>query len=204
MPGRELFTDKEVWKGGYYQVVIRPSADTSEQLCSILEALWSFPCLDGCYLSRDCEPSLQTRIEPCENGLADHLYGLARLRDCLVACGSHTLGYGWEEGSRSAYWISFYLPLGGLAKIFSVGVYPFGPMDPVPTWKPQVDSFLAEIAKWVHARSPIRLALVGFEVDVTAAVTPASIQANGIPKERDNGILWDDGSGLQWYPATRP
>jgi hypothetical protein len=76
-------------------------------------------------------------------------------------------------------------------------------MDRVSEWKAQVDSLLVQMANWVHTRSLIRLALVGFEVNVTA-VTPASIQAKGIPKERKDGILWDDGSGLKWYPATRP
>jgi len=76
-------------------------------------------------------------------------------------------------------------------------------MNSVSEWKAHVDSLLVEIANWVHARSLIRLALVGFEVNV-AAITPVSIQANGIPKERDEGILWDGGSGLKWYPATRP
>jgi len=102
-----------------------------------------------------------------------------------------------------AHWISFYLPLGALGEKFPVGAYPFGPMDRVSAWKAGVDSLFVEIAKWVHAKSVIRLALVGFELNV-AAVAPATIHANGIPKERDEGILWDDGSGLKWYPATRP
>jgi hypothetical protein len=87
MPERGLFTGQEVWNGGYYELFIRPSADSAEELCSILKALWSFPSLEGCYLSRHREPSLQTPITPCENGVAGHLYGLAKVHDCVVACG---------------------------------------------------------------------------------------------------------------------
>jgi len=203
MTEKGLFTRQEVWKGGHYELFIRPLSDSSEELCSILKALWSFPSLDGCYLRRDCEPSLQERVKPCENNVAGHLYGLAKVHDSVVACGSHTMDYPGEEGYNAARRISFYLPLGALGEKFPVGAYPFGPMDRVSAWKADVDSLLVEIAKWVHAKSVIRLALVGFELNV-AAVAPATIQANGIPKERDEGILWDDGSGLKWYPATRP
>jgi hypothetical protein len=57
MSDKGLFTGHEVWKGGHYELFIRPSADSNEGVCSILKALWSFPSLDGCYLRRDCEPS---------------------------------------------------------------------------------------------------------------------------------------------------
>ena len=66
-----------------------------------------------------------------------------------------------------------------------------------------VDSFLVQIANWIHTRSPIGLALVGFEVNVSA-VSPETIRATGIPNERNESILWDDGSELRWYPATKP
>ena len=203
MSDKGLFTGYEVWKGGYYELFIRPSADSNEGVCSILKALWSFPSLDGCYLRRDCEPSPQTRVKPCENGVAGHLYGLAKVHDSVVVCGSYTTDYPEEEGSNASHWTSFYLPLGALSETFPVGAYPFGPMDRVSEWKAHVDSLLVDIANWVHARSPIRFGLVGFEVNV-ADVSPETIQADGIPKERSEGILWDDGGGLKWYPATRP
>jgi len=66
----------------------------------------------------------------------------------------------------------------------------------------QLDSLLTEVARWVHGKTPLALALVGFEVDT--ALSPEAIRANGIPKERDAGILWNDGVELKWYPATHP
>jgi hypothetical protein len=58
--------------------------------------------------------------------------------------------------------MSFYLPLGALSERFPVGAYPFGPMDGEAEWKAQVYSLLVEIAEWVHSRSLVRTAVVGF------------------------------------------
>ena len=66
----------------------------------------------------------------------------------------------------------------------------------------QVDSFLTEVVRWVHGKMRLDFALVGFEVD-TANISPEGIRANGIPKERDAGLLWNDSVELTWYPATR-
>jgi hypothetical protein len=64
-------------------------------------------------------------------------------------------------------------------------------MDKVSEWKAQVDSFLTEVARWVNGKISLAFALVGFEVDT--ALSPEAIRANGIPKQRDAGILWNDG-----------
>jgi hypothetical protein len=77
-----MFTAQDVWKGGHYELFIEPDVGSSEELCSLLRALWSFPSLDGCYVRRDCEPPTQKRVQPCENGVAAHLYGLANLDGC--------------------------------------------------------------------------------------------------------------------------
>ena len=204
MADNNLFTPQEVWNGGHYEMVILPRTNCREEVYTLLKGLWSCPCLDGCYPRRDCEPPTQARVQPCATDGNEHLYGLATLPNGkVVACGSFATDYAGEADSLGGYWASFYLPLGALSTAYPVGAYPFGPMDRISEWKLPVDSLLVEIANWVHARSLIRLALVGFEMNV-AAVTPMSIQANGIPKERGEGILWDDGSGLKWYPATRP
>ena len=108
-----------------------------------------------------------------------------------------------EVDSPPAHWISFGMTMCALSTAYPVGAYPFGPMSEVPAWKTQVDSFLTGVARWVHSNMPIEFALVGFEVD-TASVSPEGIRANGIPKEQDAGILWNDGVELKWYPATRP
>jgi hypothetical protein len=198
------FTVENVWRGGHYELFLHPAMDTSEELCSLLKALWAFPSLDGCYQRRDVEPSAQARLQPCENGVAGHLYGLATFpNSSLIVCGSYTADYSEEGESDAAHWVSFYIPLGALSRVLPVGAYPFGPMDRVSEWKPVVDSYLAEIARWTHSTVPISFALIGFEVNV-AAISPQTIRANGIPNERNEGILWNDGVDLKWYPATRP
>jgi hypothetical protein len=76
-------------------------------------------------------------------------------------------------------------------------------MDKVSEWKTEVDSFLTQVASWIHRTVPFEFALVGFEIDTSSTSTEV-LRADGIPKERDAGILWDAGQGLNWYPATRP
>src|SRR5215469_5277842 len=172
MADNNLFTAEDVWKGGFYELFILPRTNCHEEVCTLLKALWSFPFLDGCYARRDCEPATQTRVQPCETDGKGHLYGLARLSNGkIIACGSYAANYAVEAESPAAYRAGFYLPMGALSTAYPGGAYPFGPMDRVSEWKAQVDSLLVEIANWVHARSLIRLALVGFEVNV-AAVTP--------------------------------
>jgi hypothetical protein len=204
MADTNLFTADEVWKGGFYELSIQPSVASSEELCSLLKALWTFPSLQGCYLRKDCEPADQRRVQPCEAGVAGHLYGVATLPNgTVIPCGSVASDYPGEEDWAPSYYICFYLTMCALSRAFPVGAYPFGPMDNVSEWKTQVDSFLVEIATWIHRTAPFDLALVGFEVDVSTT-PPETIRAKGIPEKRDAGILWSDSVGLKWYPATRP
>jgi hypothetical protein len=113
------------------------------------------------------------------------------------------MDYDGEEGLPAARWVSFYLPLSALSAAYPIGAYPFGPMDRVSEWKPAVDSFLTQLAQWIHTKMRFDLALIGFEVDASG-VSSETIRTHGIPKERDNGILWNDGVELEWHPATRP
>jgi hypothetical protein len=199
-----IFTANDVWKGGHYELFIQPSVGSSEDLCALLKALWTFPSLEGCYVRDDCEPSTQVRVQPCESSVMGHLYGLATLpNQTVVACGSYMMDYPGEEGAQAAHWVSFYMPLGALSLAYPIGAYPFGPMDKVSEWKTPVDSFLTQAAMQTYSKVPFDFALVGFEVDVSA-VSPQTIRERGIPAERSDGILWNEGSELKWHPATRP
>lgn len=203
MARKSLFTAADAWSGGHYELLIEPSVGSTEQRCSLLKALWSFPSLDGCYLRNDCEPSAQVRVKPCESGTMGRLYGIATLpTKTAVACGSYTTDYKGEE-RLTAGWLSLYLPLGGLSAAYPVGAYPFGPVDDVSEWKTQLDSFLTQLASWTHSRVPFEYALVGFEVD-WSGLSSQGIRLRGIPNERKDGILWSEGGELRWYPATRP
>jgi hypothetical protein len=199
----ELFAATNAWKGGHYELLVCPLADSPEAACSVLKTLWTFPSLSGCYLRRDLPPSAQARVQPCESGVPGHLYGLATLpNQSAIVCGCYTTEI-HNENMGVEHWVGFYLPLGALSDAYPVGAYPFGPMDKLIEWKPVVDSFLAEIARWINRKVAISLALVGFEVNISE-VSPESIRANGIPDERNEEILWNDGADLKWYPATRP
>ena len=90
MAGNKLgFTTKEVRKGGHYELFISPPVESSEELRSLLNTLWTFPSLEGCYLRDDCEPATQMRVKPCENDVSGHLYGLAVLPNrSTIPCGS--------------------------------------------------------------------------------------------------------------------
>jgi hypothetical protein len=147
---------------------------------------------------------LKGRVQPCENRIAAHLYGLAKLSDeAVVPCGTYTMDYDGEDGLQPAQWVSFYLPMAALSTVYPVGAYPLGPMDRVSEWKTPADSFLTRIAKWTYNKVPFEFALVGFEVDVSVTSRQA-IRSSGIPKDRTDGILWSDSGELKWFPATRP
>jgi hypothetical protein len=149
------FTEPDLWRGGFYEFEIVPRIGSSEQVCALLSALWSFPALDGCYFRDDCDLAQQHRRQPCENGPEGHLYGLATLPDKgQVVCGSYTTSDAGEGTSPPAYWVSFYFPLGALSQIFSVGAYPFGSMNGVPDWRLAIDAFLRTLAEWIFQKVP--------------------------------------------------
>jgi hypothetical protein len=196
------FAHGEAWRGGSYELYI--AVNDTQQLCSMLMALWSHPALEGCYRRNDCEPSEQARVTPCEGELLGHLYGLAILSNrTVVPCSSHVMDYDGEEGMPPIHSLSFAVQMGALSVAYPVGPYPFGSMDHVVDWKHELDVWLVNIANCVYERVPFQMALVGFEVN-PARHSFETIQRNGIPPERDDGILWSDGQRLNWYPATRP
>ncbi|MFC5286231.1 hypothetical protein ACFPM7_04150 [Actinokineospora guangxiensis] len=64
-----------------------------------------------------------------------------------------------------------------------------------------VDPWLADIGAQVHEVAPIRVGLIGWEVD---DVVPAPLAVAAAPEERPVGFLLPDRSrvGLRYYPAT--
>jgi hypothetical protein len=113
------------------------------------------------------------------------------------------MDYPGEDGMEAAHWVSFYLPLVALSKAYKLGAYPFGPMENVSDWKIPVESFLAELGRWIFAKTPFAFALIGFEVRPDRVILEKMNEGN-IPDERDDGILWNNAGVLNWYPATRP
>jgi hypothetical protein len=66
-----------------------------------------------------------------------------------------------------------------------------------------MEFFPGTLAKWVFARVPFGFALIGFEATPSPKLLQ-SIRAGAIPRDRDEGILWNDAGTLMWYPATPP
>jgi hypothetical protein len=197
------FTTPETWKGGFFELLISPRTDSSEELWLLLDGLWSFASLNGCYLKRDVEPSLQLRRHARDGEVGKHLYGLATMPNkVIVACGSLASYHLGGEGIEPAQWVGFYLPLGALSTAYDVGAYPFGPTENVASWKVAVESFLAELGRWIFAKTSFEFALIGFEVAPRAALLKR-IRVGDIPEDRLHGILWNDRGLLNWYPATR-
>ena len=101
-----LFTASDVWTGGGYELFV--PAKSTKHSCFLLNALWTFPALDGCYLRRDCEPGTQPRVQPCEDGIEQRLYGLATLPNLrVIPCTSYVMDYAGEADAPSAHWIIF-------------------------------------------------------------------------------------------------
>lgn len=102
-----------------------------------------------------------------------------------------------------SHWVGFYLPLGALSSAYKLGAYPFGSMENVSDWKTPVESFLADLGRWIFAKRPFTFALIGFEVRPDVLVLERMNEGN-IPDDRADGILWNNAGVLNWYPATRP
>jgi hypothetical protein len=113
------------------------------------------------------------------------------------------MDYAGEPGLRPAHCVNFYFPMGSLSTAYPVGAYPFGPVDRVSEWQTEVDSFLTQVANWIHGTVPFDFALIGFEVNASST-SQEELRANGIPKDRDNGILWNAGFGLNWLSGDSP
>jgi hypothetical protein len=62
-----------------------------------------------------------------------------------------------------------------------------------------VDAWLADVGAQVHAVAPIRVGLIGWEVD---DVVPEPLEVVAVPEQRQVGFLLP-GTGLRYFPATR-
>jgi hypothetical protein len=199
-----FFTPDDAWVGGHYELEMQVMERSKEWLGRTLQALWSQPSLEGCYLDRELEPSQQPRLSPAETTASDHLYGLATFPNGItIACGSYA-SCCEGQGVPPSDAVTFYLPMGSLSRAYPVGAYPFGPMEGVSAWKSELDDWLVGIGRAIYKQIPFDYALIGLEVPTTEATSRRSLQTNGIPADRFDGILWPKGDDVAWYPATRP
>jgi hypothetical protein len=193
--GERLFTADKAWSGPSYELALEFSPRSDDRLRAALEALWSHPDLDGCYLDRDCEPADQPRKQPdLESG---HLLGVARLpHGSRVVCGSLLR----REVEGDSDWLDFYLPMGSLWTAFG-GFLPSGPDWPEDPWLLEVDDWLAKVGLWIARSASFRLGLIGPEVG-DGQTHAADITMRGIPAKRFVGYLWPSGGSPVYHRRT--
>jgi hypothetical protein len=188
-----------IWLGGFYELALEYEPASDALLERALQAIWAFPDLQGCYLRPGVEPSQQQRLAPSlalleENG---HLRGIATLpQGRKVACGTYMVRE--EQGPA---WVSLYLPMGALAKVYDAGAFPFESSGACHCWREPLDQWLAAVGEFVFSKVPFRLGLVGFEVSGTESAEDLAI--TGIPENRSIGLLYVTDHHLSWYPTNQ-
>jgi len=207
------FTAEETWRGGHYEIEIELGVPSDERLRRALQRIWSHPSVKGACFSRDQEPQAQVRVNLNEHTLEGHLYGLATLPNgASAACGTYVCRLQGEDGALARDFLSFYVPMGAIANAYGIEPSrarenqdpPLNTKGGAPTsstWRPPLDQWLVEIGRSVFETVEFDLALVGWEVDFPR-VSAESVKREGMPRERCDGYLWRNSSGLQWYPPT--
>jgi len=191
-----LFTEKDAWTGGSFELAIEFENVSDEKLLQGLRALWSYSFLEGCYKQNNVEPSNQAQINANIIPLStDHLYGIATLpNDKQIGCSTVLIRE--EKGSD---WIILGLPMGALGEHYSVGAYPINDGNSVE-WKREIEAWFINIAEGVFSKASFRLALTGWNAGGDTYAIDVAVQ--GIPKQRWHGFLWCEENKLKWYPPT--
>ena len=142
---KKLFTNKDTWSGGFYELAMEISADDMNQIKDILQAILTFPPFTGYYLDMNVEPEEQIRQDvnaiKIDPDILPHFLGILTLPNGKKsACGVCLIT---EDQERC--WVDFYLPMGALAEVYNVGAYPFGDFETSPKWQEPVDDWLYKI-----------------------------------------------------------
>lgn len=191
-----VFTKEEAWLGGSYDLAIELGASDDTCVLQSLQAIWSSPDLDGCYLHSDREPHEQTRTIANVHPLGTRLYGVARIGGRPpVPCSTIVV-----RTERESDWIFFYLPIASLASIYPVGAFPIADGGDL-AWRSSLDEWLCAIGRRAFEAVPFRLGLVGFDGgDFSDA---AAFASSGVPDERWIGYLVPETGGLKWFAPNR-
>jgi len=138
-----LFTSRDAWRGGFYELALELGARSDERLAAALCAVWAHPDLEGPYAHRDREPSEQALVAPALLEEGPHLRGVARLPNgSRVACGTCVI----RELDDGPDWLDFYIPMGSLGTAYAVGGFRLGPDTNWPgPGRSEVEEWLATI-----------------------------------------------------------
>jgi hypothetical protein len=191
-----LFTDDDVWNGGFYEIALEYSRDAGPSLLDGLNAVWRANTVTGCYLDCEREPDNQLRTEFAPSlPFEGHLYGVASLPvGQSVACGTCCVRE--DDGSD---WLVFYCPMGALGRIYPVGAFPFDEHDHDP-WRRELEAWLVGLARQIFNAAPFRLGLIGFEA--SGELRADDLPKTGVPASRPWAVLVPGPSGLLFHPRT--
>jgi len=196
------FTVEETWRGGHYEIEMELGVPSDERLRRALQRIWSHPSVKGCCFSRDQELQDQVRVNLENHALESMLFGVTTLPNgASAACGTFVcrLVGGNDEPPRDL--LSFYVPLGSIARPYAIGGYPDSDVEHAGAWRGQLDPWLADLGRFVFEAVEFDLALVGWEVEFPS-ISAESVKRSGIPAKRYDGYLWRNGKGLDWHPPT--
>lgn len=191
-----IFTDDEVWTGGFYELALEYATGADVGLVDGLRELWRLGFLDGCYLDRELDPKDQPRLEFDASLLSHgHLQGVATLPGGKrVACGTCCIQD--DDGSD---WLVFYCPMSAIGHTYPVGGFPFD-NENHESWRVEVEDWLADVGQRVFRQAPFHVGLVGFET--SGDFRAADLVENGIPETRRMGVLVPNRNSLDWHART--
>lgn len=192
--------DDALWLGGAYELAMEVGERDDARLEAALTTLWAVAGVAGCHGGTD---GGETWVDaPCtvaalqRHGRLAGLVTLPRGRNGrTVVCGARAV-----RQASGTDWLVFFIPVGALdlAEPRSAA-FPFRGSDSL-LWRRPLDRWLAGIGAQVHARLPLRLALIGPEV---AGLTTARRLNGRPPAERWAAYLIPTASGLEYHQADR-
>lgn len=193
----QLFTLPDAWHGSFYELVFE-LPDASELTAKrALARLWAYPALEGCFLHAHQEPAEQPKVSPLDTEHQGHWYGVATLPNGKKCCCASF----WANYPSDGSWVTFYLPLGSLGKVYPVQDYPFiGKGEASPElWLKSINVWLLTLAISLYAQVKFKLAILGHEVDFFDIKAKL---ADGVPTHRWEGLLLPRDDELVWHPPT--
>ena len=193
----DLFTKRGAWAGGFYELDLELLDQSESMMDEALTKLWTYPYLEGCFLRSDVEPANQEKVLSFTNYHQGHRYGIATHFNNKKSCCGSFGAYYHDDG----LWMTFYIPLGSLANVYPVRAYPIKiKNEPSPEyWLKELNSFMAEIARFIYQEIRFRIGIIGFEIDQFDVVRNL---IKGIPSERWDGLLIQRDDQVEWIPST--
>lgn len=195
-----LFTNKDTWNGGYYELAIEMGERNDERLEVAIQSLWNHSSLEGCFSKRDIAPSQQNKIIPSLSNLNEHghLRGLATLPNSeVIPCGMTTV---IEVDGPD--WLDFYIPMGALEMTLeNINGFPFDNSSECKIWREPIDEWFTELALLTYMNVNFSLGIIGHEVSGDSYSDEVNI--NRIPEERYVRYLIPDKSELRVVGVTK-